>query len=99
MMYARWSRARIKPERADEVRAYIRDLESLTARIPDVQYWLTTFSPDGEVSVLAVYRSEAALKANAQSNTEHWNYARHFFDGEPEVHEGEVIGLVPLKVR
>jgi hypothetical protein len=97
--HARWSRAKIKPERWEDAKAYIRELESLTARVPDIQYWLTTFSPDGEVSVLAVYRSEAALRANAQANVERWDYARQFFDGEPEVHEGEVIGLVPLKAR
>ena len=99
MMYARWSRAKIRPERREEVRTYIRELESQTARIPDIQYWITTFSDTDEVSVLAVYRSEAALKANAPANAERWEYARNFFDGDPEVHEGEVIGLVPLKAR
>ena len=99
MMYARWSRAKIRPEHMDNVRSYIRELEFQTARMPDIQYWLTTFSPDGEVSVLAVYGSESALKANARANVERWEQAKRFFAGEPEVHEGEVIGLVPLKAR
>jgi hypothetical protein len=92
-MYARVSRAHVKPDKHAEVRETIRSLQGATDQLPDVKFWLCLLSDSGELTVMGAYPDKAALDRTARVNEARWADAQHLFEDAPTIIQGEIIGF------
>jgi len=93
-MFARMSRARIKPDRKADVEATIARLKTQTKDLPGVEYWITLLSDEGELTVISLYGSEVARHETAPINATRWADARDLFQEAPTIVNGEVLAIV-----
>jgi hypothetical protein len=93
-MYARVSRAHVKPDKHAEMRDMISSLQAATHELPDVRFWLSLLSDSGELTVIGAYPDKAAMDRTAHVNEARWADAQHLLQDAPTIIEGEIIGFM-----
>jgi quinol monooxygenase YgiN len=89
-MYARISRAKIKPESRAEVKALLAKLRQDSPQLPGIRYWMNFITAAHELFVIGVYASEADRAATVPINNERWASVRHLIAEEPIIVDAEL---------
>ncbi len=92
-MYARMSRARIKPGASAEIRLLCQQLGSQNAEFTGLKYWFTLINEAGEVVVLSVFDTRKDRDAAAGTNQRRWADAKHLLEHDPIVTNYEVAAV------
>ena len=95
-MYARMSRARIRPGHKAEVEALMAALTQQLHESPGLKYMSSVITEDGELVVMGFFASKEAARNTLHVNTRRWTDAAALFSTNPVVSEGEVVTFVDV---